>query len=121
MIRSLLSPWRQVTRRALAAALPRRVFLVRHRPKDRAVYLTFDDGPHPELTPWLLDLLKAAGTPATFFVVGREAEKHPDLIRRMIAEGHAVGTHSFSHTHRHLLTSREVLAELRRTRELLGP
>src|SRR5262245_42795080 len=87
--------WRQALRRLLAAALPRHLFLVRGRTSSRCVYLTFDDGPHPEYTPGLLDRLAKADVRATFFVVGRMAERHPDVVRRMAAEGHLVANHSF--------------------------
>ena len=63
----------------------------------RAVAITFDDGPEPAPTPRLLDELSRLGIRATFFVVGRRADAHPSLIRRMVDEGHAVGSHSFSH------------------------
>jgi peptidoglycan/xylan/chitin deacetylase (PgdA/CDA1 family) len=66
----------------------------------RAVALTFDDGPHPELTPRVLDLLRRHGAQATFFVVGKNAEAHPDLVRRMVAEGHTVGNHTYAHSPR---------------------
>jgi len=59
--------------------------------------LTFDDGPSQH-TASLLDTLKAYGIPATFFVIGSQVERRPELIRRMIAEGHEVGNHSYSHT-----------------------
>ncbi|RYG30910.1 polysaccharide deacetylase family protein [bacterium] len=71
-------------------ALPK---LIRGNPTRREIALTFDDGPHPAFTGRLLDLLKAEGIPATFFVVGKKAELAPDLIRRMAAEGHEVGNH----------------------------
>ena len=63
----------------------------------RRLYLTFDDGPHPVHTHPLLDLLARHQTKATFFVVGREAYAHPDIIRRIVAEGHALGNHSMTH------------------------
>lgn len=59
--------------------------------------LTFDDGPHPEYTPQLLDLLKKYDVKATFFVLGSMAEKHPELIRRMHEEGHLIGVHNYTH------------------------
>jgi len=64
-----------------------------------AIALTFDDGPDPEFTPALLNLLRAAGASATFFVLGRAALRHPGLIARMCAEGHTVGSHGWSHRH----------------------
>lgn len=63
----------------------------------RVIALTFDDGPHPELTPKLLDLLRAQGVRATFYVVGRNVEAHPDIARRIVAEGHEIANHSWSH------------------------
>lgn len=61
------------------------------------VALTFDDGPDPVFTPQILDLLRAHGARATFFVLGARAAAHPELIQRMAAEGHSVGTHTQHH------------------------
>jgi peptidoglycan/xylan/chitin deacetylase (PgdA/CDA1 family) len=61
------------------------------------VALTFDDGPDPESTPRVLDLLAEHGVPATFFCVGYQAQRHPALVRRIAEEGHAVGSHSQTH------------------------
>jgi peptidoglycan/xylan/chitin deacetylase (PgdA/CDA1 family) len=69
---------------------------------DRAapvVSLTFDDGPHPEFTPPILDILRDKGAKATFFELGRQAEAHPDLVRRIVAEGHTIGNHTWNHVH----------------------
>ncbi|WP_027038823.1 chitooligosaccharide deacetylase NodB [Mesorhizobium ciceri] len=63
----------------------------------RSVYLTFDDGPNPVFTPEILDVLAEQRVPATFFVIGVHALQHPDLIQRMVAEGHAVGNHTMTH------------------------
>jgi peptidoglycan/xylan/chitin deacetylase (PgdA/CDA1 family) len=59
--------------------------------------LTFDDGPHPELTPRLLDILRAEGVRATFYVVGKNVEAYPEIARRIVAEGHEIANHSWSH------------------------
>jgi peptidoglycan/xylan/chitin deacetylase (PgdA/CDA1 family) len=59
--------------------------------------MTFDDGPHPSLTPRLLDLLKERNIKATFFVVGSNAKAYPQIIRRIIAEGHEIGNHTYTH------------------------
>lgn len=75
-----------------------------------AVALTFDDGPDPDTTPELLDLLAAHGAKATFFCVGYRAAQHPELVRRILAEGHAVGSHSQTHRVGDLPTA-EVLAD----------
>ena len=61
------------------------------------VYLTFDDGPVPEATPFVLDLLAQYGAKATFFCVGENVERHPDIYKRIIEEGHAVGNHTHNH------------------------
>jgi peptidoglycan/xylan/chitin deacetylase (PgdA/CDA1 family) len=76
--------------------------------------LTFDDGPHPDLTPRLLDLLATERVPGTFFLIGREAEQHPEIVRRIVAEGHAVGSHSYSHPVRSSLSAREAAEEVSR-------
>ncbi len=64
---------------------------------ERTVALTFDDGPLPRNTPQVLDVLRARGVKATFFVTGRNVSAHPDLVRRIVAEGHAIGNHTWSH------------------------
>jgi cellulose synthase/poly-beta-1,6-N-acetylglucosamine synthase-like glycosyltransferase/peptidoglycan/xylan/chitin deacetylase (PgdA/CDA1 family)/spore germination protein YaaH len=64
---------------------------------EKTLALTFDDGPDPRWTPAILDALKAAAVPATFFVIGENAEQHPDLLRREWNEGHEIGNHSFYH------------------------
>lgn len=63
----------------------------------RGVALTFDDGPNPETTPAVLELLDEAGVKATFFVIGKKAEAHPDLVRMIHERGHSIGVHSFAH------------------------
>jgi peptidoglycan/xylan/chitin deacetylase (PgdA/CDA1 family) len=62
-----------------------------------AVHLTFDDGPHPVATPNVLDILHERGIRATFFIVGRQAHLHPEIVRRIVQEGHSIGNHSQSH------------------------
>lgn len=81
----------------LLGLLPARVVTTRARTRDRTIYLSFDDGPHPDFTPPVLDLLAAHGATATFFLIGNRIEEHPDLVRRIVAEGHALGNHSWSH------------------------
>lgn len=65
--------------------------------KDKVVYLTFDDGPVPEVTSWVLDLLKQKKIPATFFCVGNNVQKHPELYQQILNDGHAVGNHTHNH------------------------
>src|SRR5262245_725302 len=74
------------------------------------VALTFDDGPDPEWTPQILDILKAKGVKASFFVIGANAESYPDLVQRVVAEGHDLGNHTF--THPNLGEFPDVLVEL---------
>lgn len=112
--------FKQAARRTLAAVLPRRVFLTRGPRSSRAVCLTFDDGPHPELTPRLLDLLAQLEVVATFFVIGRQAEKHPDVVRRIVQDGHALGNHTYSHPQRRELTARAAADEVSRCSEALA-
>lgn len=72
-------------------------FRFREKPGDKTVYLTFDDGPIPESTPWLLDLLDKYGIKATFFVVGDNVRKYPALYEEIIRRGHSVGNHTMHH------------------------
>lgn len=73
--------------------------VIRHGSRDRKrVALSFDDGPDPELTPLVLDALKRHRTRATFFVIGRHAEAHPGLVRRMLDDGHEIANHSYGHS-----------------------
>ena len=64
---------------------------------NQTVYLTFDDGPVPEATPWILELLKEKGMKATFFCVGDNVRKHPEIFEQILSEGHAVGNHTMRH------------------------
>src|SRR5262245_36881891 len=67
------------------------------RPGSGRIALTFDDGPDPEVTPRILELLAAHGQRATFFVIGRRAEAEPALVRAIAEQGHAIGNHSSTH------------------------
>ena len=64
-----------------------------------AVHLTFDDGPDPGLTPWVLDQLRARGMTATFFVVGEQAQRHPHVLEQVREQGHTLGGHTMRHEH----------------------
>lgn len=66
-------------------------------PERRCVYLTFDDGPIPEVTPWVLDLLDRYGVKATFFMVGENVMRHPDLYAEILRRGHRAGNHTHHH------------------------
>ena len=64
---------------------------------ENKIYLSFDDGPIPEITEWVLDQLKKYNAKATFFCIGDNIEKHPELFKKVIDEGHAIGNHTFNH------------------------
>jgi peptidoglycan/xylan/chitin deacetylase (PgdA/CDA1 family) len=64
---------------------------------DKDIYLTFDDGPQPGITDWVLDLLKQYNAKATFFCIGHNVAQHTELYQRIIAEGHAIGNHTYNH------------------------
>lgn len=65
--------------------------------KEPNVYLTFDDGPIPEVTPWVLQVLKQYNAKATFFCIGDNVRKHPEIFQAFLAEGHSIGNHTFHH------------------------
>jgi peptidoglycan/xylan/chitin deacetylase (PgdA/CDA1 family) len=77
-----------------------------------SVYLTFDDGPDPEWTPRVLDALAAAQMTASFFIIGRNAQRCRELVRRAATEGHAIGNHTYSHRHPWTMSSRSARAEV---------
>jgi peptidoglycan-N-acetylglucosamine deacetylase len=81
----------------LLRLLPRFLLTTEASADGNAMYLTFDDGPHPEITPRVLDVLKRHGAHASFFMVGSAAEARPDIVRRIADEGHLVGNHSYDH------------------------
>ncbi len=81
----------------------------------KLVALTFDDGPHPQMTPQVLAALKEAGVPATFFMVGTMLEKYPEVARQVAAEGHEIGGHSHSHKPLTSRTREQVREEIMRT------
>lgn len=83
------------------------------------IAFTFDDGPHPELTPKLLDILKERGLKATFFMVGRNVTAYPQIVRRMVEEGHEVANHSWSHPLLTSLGDTSLDSQLRRTHDAI--
>lgn len=96
----------------------------RRTPSTDAIALTFDDGPDPVFTPKVLDILDAHAVPATFFVVGRHAQRHPQLVHDIVARGHALGSHSHTHRDPAGLSLRALIDDYRSGRrvveELLG-
>ncbi len=81
------------------------------------VALTFDDGPHPRTTPLVLDTLRERNVKATFFVVGRQVAENPDLLRRIVEEGHTLGNHTYSHANMSNLSPQQMRQELQSTQK----
>ncbi|HEY5428028.1 MAG TPA: polysaccharide deacetylase family protein [Solirubrobacteraceae bacterium] len=106
MVRHLLAPVNRDAAQALD--LPRTL------PDARGVALTFDDGPHPEGTPAVLDVLARAGARATFFVVGEQVQRRPELVRDIVAGGHAVALHGHRHRLQLRLSTAQVADDLAR-------
>ena len=94
------------------------VAILRQPADENMCALTFDDGPGP-FTAHLLDSLQAEGIHATFFVLGQQVRRHPELIQRMLAEGHEVGSHSYSHPNMRKLTPAAQFEQLDKTDQLL--
>jgi peptidoglycan-N-acetylglucosamine deacetylase len=87
-------------------------------PQDDVV-ITFDDGPDSDWTPQILDILKAKGVKATFFMVGANMEKNPDIVRRIVDEGHTVGVHTYTHPNIALVSEERAYLEFNATQHLL--
>tara|TARA_R110002111_G_C6008015_1_gene374396 strand:+ start:48535 stop:49272 length:738 start_codon:yes stop_codon:yes gene_type:complete len=131
-----MSPIRQFIKKTISAVAPQRLLLDHGTPSRNTaaepaslppragrpiinISLTFDDGPHPENTPQLLDILKQYHQRGTFFVIGQQAQQYPELIERMIDEGHEVGNHTFTHSEPSQTSTRRFLNEITQTDELL--
>lgn len=102
----------------LERVLPRIVW--RAHVAERVVGLSFDDGPDPEFTPRVLEILRRYDAKATFFLIGGNALRHPDLVRRIRAEGHEIGNHYISNARAVWDSRPEFLARLQRTESILG-
>jgi peptidoglycan/xylan/chitin deacetylase (PgdA/CDA1 family) len=96
-----------------------RNFLCAVRTQARLVALTFDDGPDPERTPRVLELLARGGHTATFFCIGRNAERHPDVVTATAGQGHEIGNHTYSHPPLPLVSRRRLVEEVRRAEWVL--
>jgi peptidoglycan/xylan/chitin deacetylase (PgdA/CDA1 family) len=84
------------------------------------IAMTFDDGPHPQNTPRLLDILRARNVKATFYVIGRSVDLYPQIVRRTVAEGHEIGNHSYTHRLLSKLGDSELRQEMSRCHEAVG-
>lgn len=90
------------------------------RSAPREVYLTFDDGPVPEVTPKVLDILDRYGVHATFFMVGDNVRRHPELLEEVRRRGHAVGNHTFHHLQGAHVTTKRYLRDIMEAHKLIG-
>jgi peptidoglycan/xylan/chitin deacetylase (PgdA/CDA1 family) len=80
---------------------------------DKAIAITFDDGPHPDYTPKLLGLLRDHNVKASFFLIGKEVEAYPEIVKRIAEEGHTIGLHSYAHTYNYgFLSTKAVIRDL---------
>ncbi len=86
---------------------------------EHEVALTFDDGPDPTWTPKILDILKARGVKAAFFLLGTQAEQYPNLVRRIVAEGHEIGNHTYTHSNLAEISEQQIRIELNATQRLI--
>ncbi len=91
-----------------------------NRNAGKHIAITFDDGPHPKYTSQILDILKKYNAKATFFVLGSNAKKYPDLLKREFDEGHEIGNHSYSHPNMKTLSSDKILQEIKYTQDCIG-
>jgi len=118
------------TRKAASHFLPARFYRQRARIADAAstpdgntssptVCLTFDDGPHPSHTPRVLDQLSQLDARATFFLIGGSAVQHPNIVRRIQAEGHAIGSHTHCHSRATRMSADEYTADALRARNAI--
>lgn len=97
---------------------PEAIWRIKRR-KRKVVYLTFDDGPIPEVTPWVLDLLDYYGIKATFFLVGDNVARSPHLLEEIKRRGHSWGNHTMNHLQGFKIASRRYLRNIQKAHELI--
>jgi peptidoglycan-N-acetylglucosamine deacetylase len=88
--------------------------------KEKEIYLSFDDGPISEVTPWVLSLLKNYNAKATFFCIGDNIKSNPEIFQQILSEGHTVGNHTFNHLNGWKTPSEEYLQDTLQTEKLLS-
>lgn len=88
--------------------------------KDKILYLTFDDGPTPEITNWVLNTLKSFDAKATFFCIGKNIEAHPNIFQNILNEGHAVGNHSYNHIKGWKTSTEDYVANVVKAEEVMS-
>ncbi len=87
--------------------------------KSKDIYLTFDDGPTPKITSWVLDTLKKFDAKATFFCIGKNIETHPSIFQQIINDGHAVGNHTYNHVKGWKTKTKNYLDEVEQTQKII--
>ncbi len=87
---------------------------------EKIIYLTFDDGPTPEITNWTLDILKTYNAKATFFCIGNNIKKHPDIFKKTLNEGHSIGNHTLNHIKGWKTSTKTYIKELKETEALIN-
>ena len=85
----------------------------------KKIYLTFDDGPHPTITPFVLDILKQYDAKATFFCIGNNVEKYPAVYELILEQGHSVGNHSFTHCNGYKTKDEQYLSDIEKAGHLI--
>ena len=106
---------------SVVAGLTAQQVRVRNHGTGKRLHLTFDDGPHPECTPMLLDVLAQCDAKATFFLLGRHAQAHPELVARIAREGHTIANHSMTHPNFRTLGPRAQLSQIDQADAVLAP
>ena len=99
------------------ASLPSAVFYKKN--KNKTVYLTFDDGPSPEITSFVLDELKKFNAKATFFCIGDKMERYPEILKEVIGQGHVIGNHTYHHVDAWKISREEYLQEIIKTEAVI--
>tara|TARA_B100000131_G_scaffold35676_1_gene32669 strand:+ start:1151 stop:1771 length:621 start_codon:yes stop_codon:yes gene_type:complete len=93
--------------------------LWRVKTNKKDVWLTFDDGPNPETTPFILDVLSKLKIKATFFLVGKNVEKHPNIIKEILSQGHVIGNHSYSHKNGWTTSQKEYISDVKKFNDII--
>lgn len=107
-------------KRVLEVVIPERYIVWRMSGSGQVLHLTFDDGPNPEYTPRVLDILDEFDVRASFFLVGERAVAHPRLVSEMVRRGHSIGNHSYTHRVLPELAMGEYAGEIERTKKVLS-
>lgn len=87
---------------------------------DKILYLTFDDGPTPEITNWVLRTLKSFNAKATFFCIGKNIEAHPNIFQTILNEGHAIGNHTYTHVKGWKTKIEDYILEIKKTQKIMN-